>query len=73
MFRFVNEGFENTWGVARGYGIFHGMTTSQLLPDTHPLTRCAAALNPKSLNPKPYVVPVIGILERHLDVSEASL
>ena len=42
MFRFVNEDFENSWGVARGYGIFHGMTTSQLLPDTHPLTRCAA-------------------------------
>ena len=54
MFRFVNEGFENTWGVARGYGIFHGMTTSQLLPDSHPLTRCAAALSPKpyALSPK---------------------
>jgi hypothetical protein len=40
VYRFINSQDLNSWGVPRGYGIFHGSTTTQLLPHTHPLTKC---------------------------------
>jgi len=39
---FINEDFTNSWGLPRGYAILHGLTTRQLLPDTHPFTKAAA-------------------------------
>ncbi|GAB4821559.1 hypothetical protein N2152v2_008605 [Parachlorella kessleri] len=41
-FRIVNQNATNKWGSPRGYAIVHGATTSQLLPDWHPLTQAAA-------------------------------
>lgn len=39
---FANNRFTNSWGLPRGYAIVHGMTTRQLLPDSHPFTKAAA-------------------------------
>lgn len=39
---FANNRFTNSWGLPRGYAIIHGMTTRQLLPDSHPFTKAAA-------------------------------
>lgn len=50
MFRVINADESNAWGVPRGYGIFHGATTSQLLPPSHPLLK-RASLSPSRHNP----------------------
>ncbi|CAD7705112.1 unnamed protein product [Ostreobium quekettii] len=38
----VNDVNTNRWGQPRGYAIVHGVTTSQLLPDSHPFTKAGA-------------------------------
>jgi len=42
VYRFINPQSLNSWGIPRGYGIFHGGTSTQLLPHTHPITKAAA-------------------------------
>lgn len=39
VFQFINSARLNAWGQPKGYGIFHGGTSTQLLPSTHPLTK----------------------------------
>uniref|UniRef100_A0A1D1ZP82 Amine oxidase n=1 Tax=Auxenochlorella protothecoides TaxID=3075 RepID=A0A1D1ZP82_AUXPR len=42
VWQFVNEKETNAWGMPRGYVIQSGVTTAQLLPPQHPLTKAAA-------------------------------
>lgn len=38
----VNEANTNRWGQPRGYAVINGLTSTQLLPDSHPFTKAAA-------------------------------
>ena len=39
LFLIANDAKPNEWGNSPSYGIFHGNTAPQLLPDNHPLVR----------------------------------
>ena len=39
MFLIANDAQPNQWGNSPSYGIFHGGTAPQLLPDNHPLLK----------------------------------